>query len=891
MIAFPLHFWTCIFRGTSIIITTNQSFSFYFISDCINQLKIVALTGDNTGAGDGRSDKYDYYYGSHKIRLILNNGRSYDSNIPGSQPVGQQYTRELSMSSSFGTSECIIRSEIKEVHILGISYDGWFVKSIDTSIKTNGNPSFDYLTKDPNFNNWVDGDEAEANKDRKLTLVATSGNKDRHIVDCGYRHPVCECRQTADECEFDLEVDEIRTFTRYKMYPSSESVDVRGPHGLFYYINDTGDAVPSKDNQECSDIKDDSCTDPNYVDGKSYRLAISVNGQLPGPTLIVHEAQIIILNVKNNLTTEGISIHWHGMHQIGSPWMDGVGQLTQCQIGPSSTFRYIYKASPSGTFWYHSHSGAQRTDGLFGALIIKESPTRLINIRNRLRSSNLNDFEDHPDEHTVTLLDWHQESSLSVFTQIDGGFAFYPDVPISELPNPCLKRYKSTRSYENGEVGPVPFSSGLINGKGKHPDVPYHKTRLSVFDVEKNRKYRFRLVGSQGLFAFKFSIDGHKLKVVGTDGYWIEPEEVDYIIIHSGERYDFILETTGTLHTYWMRAQTLEIDKDGGFGAPYLPIGNSAEAILHYWQENEDRVNHVIGSKYYRLLESLSPPRECTPAKKCRAANCPFKNFADAYNIECVNANQFRLLDPTPSNELPHEDPNCQDCTFFINFNFEGQAFTSSINGRNFILPSHAPQIFPEISRKKDVICNENIDCNPSGLECMCTYVKNIPYQKTIQIVLSAIGAYHNAHPIHLHGHSFFVSHVAYPNYDKDGFVADHNTDIKCGDKDCTKTDCLKDKCTNPSWNYKPTITVNEKTVRKDTVIIPAGGYAVIQFKSDNPGHWFLHCHIEIHQLEGMAVIINEAESEQPKPPEGMNICGDFLWDTSDYYAKVPGSL
>ena len=45
----------------------------------------------------------------------------------------------------------------------------------------------------------------------------------------------------------------------------------------------------------------------------------------------------------------------------------------------------------------------------------------------------------------------------------------------------------------------------------------------------------------------------------------------------------------------------------------------------------------------------------------------------------------------------------------------------------------------------------------------------------------------------------------------------------------------------------------------KDTVIIPAGGYAVVYFRANNPGYWFLHCHIEVHQLEGMAVVINDS--------------------------------
>ncbi|PFX15860.1 Laccase-5 [Stylophora pistillata] len=242
----------------------------------------------------------------------------------------------------------------------------------------------------------------------------------------------------------------------------------------------------------------------------------------------------------------------------GTPWMDGVGQVTQCQIGPSSTFTYKYTARPSGTFWYHSHSGAQRTDGLYGALIVKENKKRLKQIQTEL---NIN-FKDKPHRHTLTLLDWQLEASFDLFTQAQGHLGFYPDKPLGEVPTPDDPKYKGTRSFDNGGTGPIPYFSGIINGKGRHDDVKYKKTRLRIFTVRSGETYRFRLIGAQGLYSYSFSIDGHKLTVVGTDGYWIEPQiEVDYIMIHPGERYDFLLSATETtLKDYWIRAETMEID-------------------------------------------------------------------------------------------------------------------------------------------------------------------------------------------------------------------------------------------------------------------------------------------------------------------------------------------
>ena len=77
--------------------------------------------------------------------------------------------------------------------------------------------------------------------------------------------------------------------------------------------------------------------------------------------------------------------------------------------------------------------------------------------------------------------------------------------------------------------------------------------------------------------------------------------------------------------------------------------------------------------------------------------------------------------------------------------------------------------------------------------------------------------------------------------------------------------------------------SIDSFTVRKDTVMVPAGGYVVINFLSDNPGYWFLHCHIEVHQLQGMALIVNENAGPPIQPPAGMNKCGDFEISVEEY--------
>jgi len=76
-----------------------------------------------------------------------------------------------------------------------------------------------------------------------------------------------------------------------------------------------------------------------------YRSVIAVNGTIPAPPIIVYKDQTVRVRVHNKLLTEGITIHWHGMHQKGTGFMDGVAYVTQCPILPDQIFDYEFKVS------------------------------------------------------------------------------------------------------------------------------------------------------------------------------------------------------------------------------------------------------------------------------------------------------------------------------------------------------------------------------------------------------------------------------------------------------------------------------------------------------------------------------------------------------------------
>ncbi|KAE9550628.1 hypothetical protein FO519_006171 [Halicephalobus sp. NKZ332] len=67
-------------------------------------------------------------------------------------------------------------------------------------------------------------------------------------------------------------------------------------------------------------------------------------------------------------------------------------------------------------------------------------------------------------------------------------------------------------------------------------------------------------------------------------------------------------------------------------------------------------------------------------------------------------------------------------------------------------------------------------------------------------------------------------------------------------------------------------------TDNRDTVQVPMGGYIVIRFRADNPGWWYSHCHLMLHQMAGMAFAMKFGEHEQmPIPPINFpHDCGDY---------------
>ena len=338
--------------------------------------------------------------------------------------------------------------------------------------------------------------------------------------------------------------------------------------------------------------------------------------------------------------------------------------------------------------------------------------------------------------------------------------------------------------------------------------------------------------------------------------------------------------------------------------------------LLNHW-----KMNSIVGMKcfaiqyayielkqYYLHYRDIEPPSieidditepiwSCSADAPCNAVNCPFSHYKDDLNISCTNADMFEAYEDV--NFTPHVIPPAVFSpteTLFLNFGFDGENSTasSSVDGINFRFPTYPPVTeYAQFQSSEDVCPTKGCD-HEKFTHCACTQVidiSNMPEDSVIEMIITnrdVNGTNPNgtSHPIHLHGHYFYVVDIEYPELNDDGQFENANENINCTDiTGINEMPCkrnfinIEDKQVI-KWSDGANLTKLEAMkifTRKDTVIVPFGGYTVIRFIVDNPGWWFLHCHIEIHQLEGMGVVIKELKLPNSQGKSWMYIVASYF--------------
>ncbi|KAF7132797.1 hypothetical protein RHSIM_Rhsim09G0010800 [Rhododendron simsii] len=440
---------------------------------------------------------------------------------------------------------------------------------------------------------------------------------------------------------------------------------------------------------------------------------------------------------------------------------------------------------------------------------------------------------------------WHAHSDWSRAT-VHGPIIVYPEngtsypfsQPDDEFPIVLASWFKGdvmeiiqTALASGGE----PNKSDALTINGQPGDL-YNCSKQGTYKImfDYGKTYLLRLINSIMNEEMFFMIAQHNFTVVGADGAYIKPLETDFIFIAPGQTMDVLIKANQSPSHYYMAARAYS-------GVVY--DNTTTTGIIQY------NGNYM-------------PPS--TPA---------FPNLPD-YNDTDATTNFMRQLKALASKDHPIDVPKTVDVQMFVtisvntvpcetNTSCEGPDGTSklaaSLNNISFVEPE--VDLLQAYYRKLEGIYETDFPNMPATvfnytadefpdellLPEKATKVKVVEYNSTVEIVFQGTNLLQAAenHPMHLHGYSFYLIAKGYGNFDN---------------------------ATDPDlYNLVDPPEVN-------TVGVPKNGWAVIRFRADNPGVWFMHCHLERHASWGMDIVLivkngnTEATSMLP-PPNYLNPC------------------
>ena len=260
------------------------------------------------------------------------------------------------------------------------------------------------------------------------------------------------------------------------------------------------------------------------IDGKVSR-AVGVNGSEPGPLIRLKEGQTARLHVTNTLD-EPSSIHWHGL--LVPFTMDGVPGVSFPGIAPRSTFTYEFPVRQSGTYWYHSHSGYQEQDGLYGPIVVEPAAA---------------DPEAYDREHVLLLSDHSPLGGATIFRklkQMGGGYFNEQRMTLAGLLAGRDLSAKERREWARMRMDPTDIAdvtgstyAFTVNGRGPADNW------TGLFHP--GERVRLRIINAASQSAFNIRIPGLPMTVVHADGQAVRPVTVDELQIGVAETYDVIV--------------------------------------------------------------------------------------------------------------------------------------------------------------------------------------------------------------------------------------------------------------------------------------------------------------------------------------------------------------
>ena len=524
------------------------------------------------------------------------------------------------------------------------------------------------------------------------------------------------------------------------------------------------------------------------------RTAFAVNDSVPAPLLRWREGDTVTLRVANSLPQDA-SIHWHGILLPAN--MDGVPGLSFHGIRPGETYTYRFNVRQAGTYWYHSHSGFQEQQGVYGPLVIEPREAEPFK---------------YDREHVVLLSDWTDEKPDRVFAKLKKQSDYY-------------NFHKRTlgdffRDARERGWGPTLDDRQMWGGMRMNPtdlaDVSGATYTYLMNGVapagnwtglfKPGEKVRLRFINGSAMSYFDVRIPGLKLTVVAADGQPVHPVTVDEFRIATAETFDVIVEPTGQ-DAFTIFAQAMDRT---GFAAGTLAVREGLRAavpepdpraLLSMDDMGHGGMGHDMGAM------SEPKPIAAAPADPHAGHNMPAQPPADphaGHNMAAMGSMQSH-----PSSEDGNPLVDMQTMSPMAKLDDPGIGLRN--NGRKVLTYADLKSTFDdpdgrEPSRTIELHLTghmERFAWSFDGIKFSSSEPIRLTYGERLRIVL--VNDTMMSHPIHLHG--------------------------------------MWSDLEDEQGRFQ---------VRKHTIDMPPGTKRAYRVRADALGRWAYHCHLLFHMESGM---------------------------------------
>jgi len=511
------------------------------------------------------------------------------------------------------------------------------------------------------------------------------------------------------------------------------------------------------------------------------KFVVTVNGTVPGPTLKLKLNQAVEITVINTVFDDYVVVHWHGMTQRNSPFSDGVPHVTQCLI-PHTTGSnsMVYSFTPDSAGTFWYHGHYNEQ---YNDGLIGPIIVYADNEEEKLAAAGAPYTHDGDAEWVWMFSDWYE-------------------VPATDL----LEWYLSPAS-EGDEPMPDAY---IVNG---------HFTNDFNISLQDNEPVRVRVINAGVLSMCNISIDGLPLLLVELDGVATQPLLVPYIVLDVAQRASFIIDwsllefntnTTTTTNSVWFRLNGIpemyatydpNIINDNLFGTySNQPLNLEWSGVIFldknlqeppsYTKSDIPKLNITAGVDINMLAAA---PLDLTLVESDIVdyivdIEVVFEENDSGINLPYINGANYE----TNGLALP-------ELYQFTNYksSISALAYSNGFSHKNKISTKRPKRDFSFTTTTSSSSSIPVIDGDANN-------PFYIPFNKTVEVrIFNTDGG---SHPFHLHGHSFSV--------------------IATSDEP------------DASELYKG------KYVRRDVISIPAEGWGIFRFRSDNPGVWFFHVSI-----------------------------------------------